>query len=78
MLRDSRYAEVQPMALVEYEATDNEQHICHHFGCGRALSLIEQLAGKYCTHHMKRVAHDPTMHASYPSPVVAMEEAREI
>ena len=29
-----------------------EPTVCAHFGCGKHLSLIEQLAGKVCTEHM--------------------------
>jgi len=30
---------------------ESETAICAKFGCGKRLSLIEQLAGKYCTEH---------------------------
>lgn len=26
--------------------------LCSHFGCGKTLSLIEKLAGSFCTSHM--------------------------
>jgi len=31
--------------------SDPENVVCAKFGCGKHLSLIEQLAGKYCTAH---------------------------
>jgi len=31
--------------------SDPENIVCAKFGCGKHLSLIEQLAGKYCTAH---------------------------
>jgi len=34
-----------------YRKERTEPYTCYHFGCGKKLSLIESMAGKYCTVH---------------------------
>lgn len=49
------YGSVNELLLIE----NPEPFTCLHFGCGRSLSLVERLAGNYCTAHMIRAATDP-------------------
>lgn len=47
----------EPSIVINYKGFG---HIpCSHFGCARTLSLIESLAGKYCTKHMNHLKTDP-------------------
>lgn len=55
----------QPVMRNPQKASPPEPATCKIFGCGKHLSRAEQLAGDYCTKHMKRYYQDPTNFISY-------------
>jgi hypothetical protein len=53
----------KPVQPTEYNFSGNEIDepiVCRHFGCGKRLSLPEQLAGTKCTNHMKENKIEPS------------------
>lgn len=38
--------------IKSWESEIKEPVICKHFGCGRQLSLQEEMCGQFCVHHL--------------------------
>lgn len=62
----------QKSMLESWDAPDHDKRICKHFGCPQELTLIESIAGHYCTKHSKpqnnmqpHGIHDPILFVSY-------------
>lgn len=51
--KPQRREELTPDANIGFilNHTDHEPIACTHFGCGKHLSLVEQLAGNKCLKH---------------------------
>ena len=53
---------------VNFRGTDDDEPVyCSHFGCGRKLTLQEQLFGDKCIECKPKVKTDPTYFISHPN-----------
>ena len=55
-----------PPSLINFRGTD-EQIYCSHFGCGKILTLQEQLFGNKCIECKSKVKTDPVFFVSHPN-----------
>jgi len=61
-----KHLKVEPTEM-NFKGSDcDEPRLCCHFGCGRKLSLVEEMSGKFCIHHQSPKKIDVAMHLSYP------------